>query len=122
MSGRTEHRLPMVIGGFRSAAPCRDLPVNIPAMPDRNHKNEKLPVPDLAENAIIAHPVAPQPREIHFLSFSEAAWITLSGNPLIEVGDDVALRVLAELAEFLQCPVVEPIDPVHASPPRWSGF
>ena len=76
-------------------------PVNIPPVPSGDHQHEQLRVPDLAEVAVVAHPVAPQARQIGFESFSETAGITVTGDPFVEVGDDVALRGLAELTEFL---------------------
>ena len=76
-------------------------PVNIPSVSGGDHQHEQLRVPDLAEDAVVAHPVAPQAREIGFESFSEAAGISVNGDPFVELGDDVALRGLSEFPEFL---------------------
>ena len=82
--------------------------VNIPPVPGGDHQHEQFRVPDLAEDAVVAHPVAPHAREIGFESFSETAWITITGDPFVEVSDDVALRGLAELPEFLHSGRADP--------------
>ena len=85
--------------------------VNIPAMSDGHHQHQKCPIPDLAKNAVIADPVTPQSTQVCLEASSETARITFTRNPFVEVGDDVALSVTAELAQFLQCSFTKIIGP-----------
>jgi hypothetical protein len=52
--------------------------VNIPAMSDSHHQYQKLPIPDLAKDAVIADSVTPQSSQVRLEAFAETARIALA--------------------------------------------
>jgi hypothetical protein len=104
------------------------LVVYAPPIADSNNQHEQLPVANLANDAVIARPVAPQARELSFQPFPSAARIVATGYALVEEGNDLPMRIATKFAQFFQRSFVESIGPAHAllqplntSSPVWQG-
>ena len=97
--------------GVSTAAPCRlfhgtinppaetnsflakmTLLVNVLPVADSHHQHQQFAILDLAENPLIPNAITPQPGEIGLQSLAETAWIGLTRNPLIEVGQYLELQ------------------------------
>ena len=84
-------------------------------MSDRHHQCKNFRVLDLVNDAAVADSVTPQSSQVGLEAFAETERIALAWNPVVEVGNNVALRLSSEFLQFLECPVIKIIDSAHAS-------
>src|SRR4051812_33594032 len=73
-----------------------------------NNEDKELAILQLAKNAIIADSVSPEPSQICLQGFANRSRVAPSDS-LIEITDNVCLRLSAQFLELLQSPRVEPI-------------
>ncbi len=97
------------------------LSVNVFAVADGHHQNQQLAIFDLAENAVIPNPVTPQAGQISPDPLAKAEGISISGNSLVGIDENVPLGLVSELLEVLQCPFIEPVLEISGDPSLHEG-
>src|SRR4051812_20688518 len=90
-------------------------------MSDGDNEDYELAILQLAENAIIADSVTPESSQIGLQRFADRSGVAPSDS-LIEITDNVCLRLSAQFLELFQSPRIEPISPIHASLPGRNTF
>ena len=74
----------------------------MPAVPDGHNEHSQFAVFDLAENAVSAHLVPPQPCQVRFGPLAGTTRFVVPRDPLVEVRDDISLALRSEFSELLQ--------------------
>ena len=74
--------------------------VDLTSMPDRNDQNYKAVALDGCHDAVITNPVAPQSLEIAHQCVTKASRVLSSGNPVAQIGQNLSLGLMTELAQI----------------------
>ncbi len=95
--------------------PSRPLFVDIFPIVNGNHDHQQLAVDNLAKDTVIANAVTPKASQIRLQWLVKPSRAFGSSDSLVKIGNDLPLGLAIKLFEFLQSPIVKPINPIHAT-------